>query len=100
VTLDEIKAMRLRLAELCGKYGIAELSVSRSPLPHSQIPHPPAGPAPRRPVAELAGRRTRGEIADPPVAGNGLTSNEGRCLKLPRTAYRKIHVFRTCVRMK
>jgi len=27
VTLDEIKALRLRLAELCQRYGIAELSV-------------------------------------------------------------------------
>lgn len=27
MTLDEIRAMGLRLAELCGKYGIAELSV-------------------------------------------------------------------------
>jgi predicted nucleotidyltransferase len=27
VTLDEIRAMGLRLAELCQKYGIAELSV-------------------------------------------------------------------------
>ena len=27
VTLDEIRAMRLQLAELCRKYGIAELSV-------------------------------------------------------------------------
>jgi uncharacterized protein len=27
VTMDEIKALRLRLAELCQKYGIAELSV-------------------------------------------------------------------------
>ena len=27
MTLDEIKALGLRLAELCQKYGIAELSV-------------------------------------------------------------------------
>ena len=27
VTMDEIKALSLRLAELCQKYGIAELSV-------------------------------------------------------------------------
>ena len=27
MTLDEIRAMRLQLAELCRKYGIAELSV-------------------------------------------------------------------------
>jgi len=27
VTLDEIRALRLRFAELCEKYGIAELSV-------------------------------------------------------------------------
>jgi hypothetical protein len=30
MTLDEIRAMGLRLARLCEKYGIAELSVSGS----------------------------------------------------------------------
>jgi hypothetical protein len=30
VTMDEIKALGLRLAELCQKYGIAELSVCGS----------------------------------------------------------------------
>jgi predicted nucleotidyltransferase len=49
MTLDEIKALGLRLAELCQKYGIAELSVFGSGAARAAGALPALRrPAPRR----------------------------------------------------